>query len=51
MLFPDNTVLMVNWIRRDNVDLGTTPFLAMVDHGKLSGVVDVLQETIKEKEL
>jgi hypothetical protein len=46
-LFPDNTVLMVNWIRKDNVDLGTTPFLAMVDHGKLSDVVNVLQEAIK----
>lgn len=51
MLFPDDTVLMVNWIRKDNVDLGTTPFLAMVDFGKLSDVVDVLQETIKEKKL
>ena len=50
MLFPDDTVLMVNWIRKGNVDLGTTPFLAMVDHGKLSDVVDVLQQTLKREE-
>jgi len=49
-LFPDDTVLMVNWLRRHNSKLGTTPFLAMVDYGRLSDVVEVLRETIKEKQ-
>ncbi|MCG6936728.1 MAG: hypothetical protein LJE83_00955 [Gammaproteobacteria bacterium] len=44
ILFPDDTVAMVHWFRRENSKLGTTPFLAMVDHGQLGKVVDVLQK-------
>jgi hypothetical protein len=42
---------MVHWLRKENSKLGTTPFLAMVDHGQLSDVVDILQKIIKEKKL
>lgn len=48
-LFPNDTVSMVHWLRRENSELGMTPFLAMVDHGQLSQVIDVLHETIKDK--
>lgn len=42
--FNNDTVQMINWFRRDNAGLGTTPFLAMIDHGKLDDVMDVLQQ-------
>jgi len=48
-LFQNDTVSMINWFRKDNIDLGTTPFLTIVDHGCLSDVVDRLEQTIIEK--
>ena len=42
-LFRNDTISMINWFRKDNNEFGTTPLLAMVDHGRLSDVVDVLQ--------
>ena len=48
-LFKNDTVSMINWFRKDNIDLGTTPFLTIVDHGCLSDVVDRLEQTIIEK--
>ena len=46
-VFQADTVQMINWFRRDNSKLGTTPFLAMVDHGQLDHVVTVLQHTVR----
>jgi hypothetical protein len=48
-VFANDTVLMVNWLRRENSELGTSPFLAMVDHKQLNDVVDVLQQTINSE--
>jgi hypothetical protein len=49
LLYADDPVSMVHWFRRENSKLGMTPILAMVDHGQLSKVVDVLQKPIKDK--
>ena len=46
-VFSNNTVMMVNWFHRENSELGTSPFLAMVDHGRLCDVVDILQKSAK----
>ena len=35
----NDTAAMIHWFRKDNVKLGTTPFLAMVDEGRLEGVI------------
>jgi hypothetical protein len=43
-VFPDDMALIINWLHKDNNELGTTPLLAMVDQGRLSDVVDALQE-------
>jgi hypothetical protein len=37
--FQGDTVAMLNWFRRDNTSLGTSPFLAMVDEGRLEDVI------------
>ena len=42
--FPDNSTGMVHWFRKKNVRLSTTPFHAMVDHGRLEDVIAELAE-------
>ena len=37
--FSGDSVAMLNWYRRDNAALDTTPFLAMVDDGRLEDVI------------
>lgn len=41
--FSGDSVAMTNWFRRDNVSLGTTPFLALVDQGRLDETIDLLK--------
>jgi len=35
----NDTAAMIHWFRKDNVELGTTPFLAVVDEGRLEDVI------------
>ena len=37
--FPGDSVAMLHWFRRENAGLGTTPFLAIVDDGRLEDVI------------
>jgi hypothetical protein len=38
-LFEDDSVAMLHWFRKENNHLGTSPFLAMVDDGRLEDVI------------
>lgn len=37
--FPGDSVAMLHWFRKENTSLGTTPFLAIVDDGRLEDVI------------
>jgi hypothetical protein len=37
--FEDNSVAMLHWFRKENNLLGTSPFLAVVDDGRLEDVI------------
>ena len=39
----NDSVKMVHWLRVEHPLLGTTPFLALVDHNRLDEVVDLLR--------
>lgn len=41
--FDEDSVAMLNWFRRANQTLGTTPFLALVDEGRLEAAIDSLR--------
>lgn len=40
-----DAVLMLNWFRRHNNELGTTPFLALVDEGRLVETITLLKHS------
>jgi len=42
--FSADTVAMVNWFRQHNVELDTTPFLAMVDENRPKEVLNAVTE-------
>lgn len=35
---------MAHWIRRENIFLGTTPLLAMVDQGRMKDLIAVISK-------
>lgn len=37
--FLDDSVAMLHWFRKENMNLGTSPFLAMVDDARLEDVI------------
>ncbi len=37
--FPGDSVAMLHWFRKENTNLSTTPFLAIVDDGRLEDVM------------
>ena len=37
--FPGDSVAMLHWFRKENTNLCTTPFLAIVDDGRLEDVI------------
>ena len=41
--FQHNNVAMINWFRKHNVQLGTTPFLAIVDSHRLLETITALK--------
>ncbi|HEC27286.1 MAG TPA: hypothetical protein ENI67_07750 [Gammaproteobacteria bacterium] len=41
-----DTANMAHWIRRENVFLGTTPLLAMVDQGRLEDVIAIISKGV-----
>lgn len=41
--FSGDSVAMLNWFRRDNRNLDTTPFLALVDKGRLDELIRLMK--------